>query len=48
MAEQCHAHMIDIIYTALPMGAQTEKATFSCKDDQGKFYMFIGVGARDL
>ena len=26
-------HMIDIIYAALPMGAQTEKTTFSCKDD---------------
>ena len=26
-------HMIDMIYAALPMGAQTEKTTFSCKDD---------------
>ena len=26
-------HMIDIIYAALPMCAQTEKTTFSCKDD---------------
>ena len=26
-------HMINIIYVALPMGAQTEKTTFSCKDD---------------
>ena len=25
--------MIDIIYAALPMRAQTEKMTFSCKDD---------------
>ena len=25
-------HMIDIIYAALPMGPQTEKATFLCKD----------------
>ena len=25
--------MIDIIYTALPMHAQTEKTTFSCKDN---------------
>jgi len=41
-------HMIDIIYAALPMGAQTEKTTFSCKDDYGKFYMYIGVGARDF
>ena len=40
--------MIDIIYAALPMGAQTKKTTFSCKDDKGKFYMYIGVGARDF
>ena len=26
-------YMIDIIYAALPMCAQTEKTTFSCKDD---------------
>ena len=26
-------HMINIIYAALPMCAQTEKTTFSCKDD---------------
>ena len=26
-------HMIDIIYTALPMRTQTEKRKFSCKDD---------------
>ena len=26
-------HMIDIIYVALSIGAQTEKTTFSCKDD---------------
>ena len=26
-------HTIDIIYAALPMCAQTEKTTFSCKDD---------------
>ena len=25
--------MINIIYAALPMHAQTEKTTFSCKDD---------------
>ena len=41
-------HMIDIIYVALPVRAQTEKTTFSCKDDEGKFYMYIGVGAKDL
>ena len=39
-------HMIDIIYAALPRGAQTEKTTFSCKDDKGKFYMYNGVVAR--
>ena len=27
-------HMINIIYEALPMLAQAEKTTFSCKDDQ--------------
>ena len=26
-------YMISIIYAALPMHAQTEKTTFSCKDD---------------
>ena len=26
-------HMINIIYAALPMREQTEKTTFSCKDD---------------
>ena len=26
-------HLIDIIYAALPMGEQTEKTTFSCKDN---------------
>ena len=41
-------HMIDMIYAALPMGAQTEKMTFSCKDDKGKFYSYIGVVARDI
>ena len=29
-------HMIDIIHVALPMRAQTEKTTFSCKDDGAK------------
>ena len=37
-------HMIDVINMALPMRGQTEKTTFSCKDD----YMYIGVGARGL
>ena len=35
-------HMINLIYGALPMHAQTEKTTFSCKDD------YIGVGAKDM
>ena len=26
-------HMINIMYAALPMREQTEKTTFSCKDD---------------
>ena len=41
-------HMIDMIYGALPMCAQTEKTMFSCKDDYAKLYIYIGVGARDL
>ena len=28
--------MINMIYVALPMCTQTEKTTFSCKDDWGK------------
>ena len=35
-------HMINIIYAALPMRAETEKTT------SGKLYIYIGVGARDL
>ena len=31
-------HIINIIYAALHMRAQTEKTTFSCKDDQCKDY----------
>ena len=41
-------HMLNITCMALHMRVQTEKTTFSCKDDQGKFYMYIGVGSRDL
>ena len=26
-------HMIDMIYAAMPMQAQTEKTTFPCKDN---------------
>ena len=29
-------HMLNVMYAALPMCAQTEKATFSCKDDYCK------------
>ena len=29
-------HMINIMYVALPMRAQTGKTTFSCKDDSRK------------
>ena len=35
-------HMIDIIYTALPMHAKTEKMTIA------KLYIYIGVEAKDL
>ena len=41
-------HMIDIIYAALPMGAQTEKTTFSCKDDKGKSLHVYWSGAKGL
>ena len=41
-------HMIDMIYAALPMCAQTEKTIFSCKDNYAKLYIYMGVGARDL
>ena len=37
----------DMIYAALPVGAQTEKTTFSYKDDKGN-YMYFGVGVKDL
>ena len=40
--------MIDMIYAALPMCAQTEKTIFSCKDDYAKLNIYMGVGARDL
>ena len=40
--------MINIIYAALPMHAQTEKTTFSCKETSAKLYICIGVGGRDL
>ena len=39
-------HMIDVIYAALPMCAQTEKTTFSCKDDQGKSLYVYWSGAK--
>ena len=32
-ALEMELHMINIIYAALPMREQTEKTTFSCKDD---------------
>ena len=40
--------MIDIIYAALPMRAQTEKTTFTCKDDQGKSLHVYWSGAKGL
>ena len=36
-------HMINMIYAALPMRAQTEKTTFSCKDDCAKLYIYVGA-----
>ena len=41
-------HMIVIIYMALPMHAQTEKTTFSCKDDKGKSLHVYWSGAKGL
>ena len=40
--------MINIIYVALPMCAQTEKTTFHAKTTNAKLYIYIGVGVRDL
>ena len=37
-------HIINIIYAALPMCAQTEHT----KTTSAKLYIYIGVGARDL
>ena len=39
---------MNIIYTALPMRAQTEKTTFSSKDDKGKFLHVYWSGAKGL
>ena len=41
-------HMINITYAALHMRAQTEKTTFSCKDDQCKTLHLYWSGAKDL
>ena len=41
-------HMIGIINAALPMQAQTEKTTFSCKDDQGKSWHVYWSGGKGL
>ena len=40
--------MINIIYAALHIRAQTEKTTFYAKTTNAKLYIYIGVGARDL
>ena len=40
-------HIMNIIYVALPMRAQTEKH-FHAKNTCAKLYIYIGVGARDL
>ena len=41
-------HMIHIMYLALTKPAQTEKTTFSCKDDYGKSLHICWNGAREL
>ena len=41
-------HSLNIIYAALPMRAQTEKMTFSCKDDWGKSLYVYWSEAREL
>ena len=40
--------MVNIIYAALLMRAQTEKMTFSCHDDQGKSLHVFWSGAKEL
>ena len=40
--------MIDMKYAALPMRAQTEKTTFSCKDNQCKALHNHGSGGKGL
>ena len=40
--------MIDIIYAALHMRVQTEKTTFSCKDDEGKSLHVNRSGGKGL
>ena len=37
-----------MIYAALPMRAQTEKTTFSCKDDWGKSLHVCWSGGKGL
>ena len=42
-------HMINMIYAALPMCEQTEKTTFSCKDDKCKtLHLYWGQGTCSL
>ena len=41
-------HMIDIIYAALPMREETEKTTFSSKDDLGKSVHVYWSGGKGL
>ena len=35
--------MIDMIYAALSISAQTEKTTFSCKDDMDEAYRALDI-----
>ena len=45
---EMEVHMINIIYAALPMCAQTEKTTFSCKDDYCKALHIYWSGGEGL
>ena len=46
--EDMEFHMIDMIYATLSMRTQTEKTTFSCKDDWGKSLHAYWSGAKEL
>ena len=46
--KEMEPHMIKMIYAALPMREQTEKITFSCKDDKCKTLHLYCSGVKGL